>query len=121
MLAPRSPATSRLPARTSPRIVCPPFGPRQQASAFNQPLSFDTSSVTTMYGMFYVRALLPCPAFDFRQQASAFNQPLSFDTSKVTTMYYMFYVRSAPFPAPDLQSSPPLHAACTVVARHPPA
>eukprot|EP00964_Phaeocystis_antarctica_P081052 scaffold50673_cov51-Phaeocystis_antarctica.AAC.2 len=29
---------------------------RQYASAFNQPLSFDTSSVTTMYGMFWVRS-----------------------------------------------------------------
>eukprot|EP00964_Phaeocystis_antarctica_P080568 scaffold50330_cov55-Phaeocystis_antarctica.AAC.2 len=33
-------------------------------------------------------------------------------------MYGMFYVRSSPCPAPNLQSSPPLHAACTVVARH---
>ena len=29
---------------------------RQQASAFNQPLSFDTSKVTTMRDMFYVRS-----------------------------------------------------------------
>ena len=28
----------------------------RQASAFNQPLSFDTSSVTTMHAMFYVRS-----------------------------------------------------------------
>merc|ERR1712194_164711 len=45
-------------------------------SAFNQPLSFDTSKVTTMESMFGA--------------ASAFNQPLSFDTSKVTDMRYMF-------------------------------
>eukprot|EP00964_Phaeocystis_antarctica_P117934 scaffold81772_cov49-Phaeocystis_antarctica.AAC.7 len=38
----------------------PPFGSWQQASAFNQPLSFDTSSVTSMYYMFYVRSS-PCP------------------------------------------------------------
>ena len=31
----RSPATSRLPARTSSRTVCPPFDSRQYASAFN--------------------------------------------------------------------------------------
>ena len=43
------------------RTVCPPFGSRQGASAFNQPLSFDTSSVTTMYAMFKVRSS-PCPA-----------------------------------------------------------
>merc|ERR1711935_1274679 len=49
-----------------------------EASAFNQPLSFDdTSKVTTMERMFY--------------EASAFNQPLSFDTSKVTDMAGMFY------------------------------
>jgi len=29
---------------------------RQQAWAFNQPLSFDTSSVTSMREMFYVRS-----------------------------------------------------------------
>eukprot|EP00964_Phaeocystis_antarctica_P034027 scaffold19348_cov52-Phaeocystis_antarctica.AAC.2 len=51
-LAPRSLANSRLPARTLPRIVCPPFDSRQLASAFNQPLSFDTSIVTNMWGMF---------------------------------------------------------------------
>eukprot|EP00964_Phaeocystis_antarctica_P102341 scaffold67699_cov63-Phaeocystis_antarctica.AAC.1 len=79
LLAPPSPAASRLPARTSSRTACPPFDPRQGASAFNQPLSFDTSSVTTMYAMFHVRSF-PCPA-------------------------------------PNLQSSPPLHAACTAVAR----
>ena len=34
---------------------------RQGGSAFNQPLSFDTSSVTSMYSMFHVR-FSPCPA-----------------------------------------------------------
>ena len=42
------------------------------ASAFNQPLSFDTPSVTDMSYMF--------------KRAFAFNQPLSFDTSSVTDM-----------------------------------
>eukprot|EP00964_Phaeocystis_antarctica_P017930 scaffold9957_cov44-Phaeocystis_antarctica.AAC.4 len=46
---------SRLPGRTLPRTVCPPFDSRQYASAFNQPLSFDTSSVTRMGYMFTVR------------------------------------------------------------------
>jgi len=81
----------------------PPLDSRQSASAFNQPLSFDTSSVTTMGYMFH--------------SASVLNQPLSFDTSSVTTMYGMFRVRSSPCPAPNLQSSPPLHATCTAVAR----
>ena len=54
-----------------------------------------------------------------RQGASAFNQPLNFDTSSVTNMFGMFYVRSSPCPTcPDMQSSPPLHAACTAVGRH---
>ena len=34
---------------------------RQSASSFNQPLSLDTSSVTTMYDMFWVRSAA-CPA-----------------------------------------------------------
>ena len=76
---------------------------RQYATAFNQPLSFDTSSVKDMGYMFH--------------SASVLNQPLSFETSSVTTMYGMFRVRSSPCPAPNLQSSPALHAACTAVAR----
>ena len=52
-----------------------------------------------------------------RQRAYAFNQPLSFDTSSVTSMHKMFDVRSSPWPAPNLQSSPPPHAACAAVAR----
>merc|ERR1740117_2813479 len=48
----------------------------KSASAFNQPLSFDTSSVTSMLDTF--------------KEASAFNQPLSFDTSSVTNMHDMF-------------------------------
>jgi len=47
---------SRLPARTTPRIPCPSLSTRQGASAFNQPLSFDTSKVTTMEAMFAVRS-----------------------------------------------------------------
>ena len=48
-------------ARASPRTVCPPFDFRQSASAFNQPLSWDTSSVKSMPSMFIVRSS-PCPA-----------------------------------------------------------
>eukprot|EP00964_Phaeocystis_antarctica_P094239 scaffold60987_cov51-Phaeocystis_antarctica.AAC.1 len=44
-----------------PAPYAPPFDSRQYASAFNQPLSFDTSSVTTMVYMFGVRSS-PCPA-----------------------------------------------------------
>ena len=52
---PRSPVASRLPARGSPRTVCPACDPRQEAKAFNQPLSWDTSSVNDMRHMFGVR------------------------------------------------------------------
>ena len=45
----------RLPSRTSPRTPCASLLTRQLAEAFNQPLSFDTSSVTTMEWMFFVR------------------------------------------------------------------
>ena len=34
---------------------------RQDADKFNQPLSFDTSKVTTTYGMFYVRSARALP------------------------------------------------------------
>ena len=39
-----------------PRIVCPHLATRQSAYAFNQPVSFDTSSVTNMAQMFWVRS-----------------------------------------------------------------
>merc|ERR1711935_1223353 len=55
------------------------------ASALNQPLSFDTSSVTDMHWMF-------CGMFG---EASAFNQPLSFDTTSVTDMDGMFQSASS--------------------------
>ena len=84
--------------------------------------NWDTSSVTTMEDMFYVRsarALLsqalvrpslraplapppqPAPRHRIvcppptRQGVLGFSQPLSWDTSNVTDMGYMFYVRSA--------------------------
>ena len=41
---------------TSPRTTCPSFDSWQFASAFNQPLSLDTSSVTDMSEMFLVRS-----------------------------------------------------------------
>merc|ERR1712195_317078 len=48
----------------------------REATAFNQPLSFDTSSVAVMYKMF--------------ENAAVFNQPLSLDTSSVTNMHGIF-------------------------------
>jgi surface protein len=46
------------------------------ATSFNQPIQWDTSSVTTMAAMFY--------------GATSFNQPLQWDTSSVTDMSAMF-------------------------------
>ena len=99
------------------------------AFAFNQPLSFDTSSVTNMGDMFYYASAFNQPLSsdtssvttmgDMFNGAGAFNQPLSFDTSSVTDMSYMFFVRSSPCPTPNLQSSPPL--ACTLRAPRSPA
>ena len=54
--APHALPPSRLPARMSPLCPCACLSTRQGTSAFNQPLSFDTSSVTNMGGMFYVRS-----------------------------------------------------------------
>ena len=56
-LAPPPPhAPSRLPARTSRPASHALLSTRQGATTFNQPLSFDTSSVTDMHHMFYVRS-----------------------------------------------------------------
>ena len=47
------------PARMSPSWYASLLT-RQSATAFNQPLSLDTSKVTTVNGMFYVRPRKPC-------------------------------------------------------------
>ena len=61
-LPPRSPVASRVPASSLHRTACTHFDSRQGASAFNQPLNFDTSNVTNFTSMFYVRfPLVPCP------------------------------------------------------------
>jgi hypothetical protein len=61
----RRATASRLPARTPPPPYrMPSFSTRQRTSAFNQPLSFNTSKVTNMNYMFWVRsarALAPKP------------------------------------------------------------
>ena len=44
------------PIAYAPPSSVPCLWTRQKAQAFNQPLSFDTSSVTTMQNMFYVRS-----------------------------------------------------------------
>ena len=75
------------------------------ASAFNQPLSLDTSSVTVVANMFHRAWAFNQPlsldtskatsTYSMLRYASAFNQPLSIDSSVVTDMGYMFYVRIA--------------------------
>ena len=56
--SPRPPASWLTPRPASYAL----FSTRQLASSFNQPLSFDTSSVTDMTSMFYVRsARALCP------------------------------------------------------------
>ena len=114
-----------LQARTSPRLAYTSFVTRQRASAFNQPLSLNTSKVTNMKQMFKVRSpqsrpgphprLMPTrlcrPAylapryinalFSTPQFAKAFNQSLSFDTSRITDMDGMFRVRSASYARPQ--------------------
>ena len=54
------PPPHALPARISPFLLS--FFTRQSASAFNQPLSLDTSSVTNMFGMFQVRFTRALPS-----------------------------------------------------------
>ena len=92
-------------SRPTPRSTsCALLSTRQKAEAFNQPLSFDTSSVTTMVQMFL--------------NAEAFNQPLSFDTSKVTNMGAMLRVHFARVSCAHTDSSRAFP--CTRHARPPP-
>ena len=63
LLAPPPPKPSRRPApHVAPLSSHASLSTRQLASAFNQPLSFDISSVTTMGYMFYVRSARALPA-----------------------------------------------------------
>ena len=52
----RGPTPSHLPESTSRPASHALLSTRQEAKAFNQPLSFDTSSVTDMHAMFFVRS-----------------------------------------------------------------
>ena len=79
---------------------CPPFGSRQRASAFNQPLSLDTSSVTTMSRTFCVRSA-PCPAPNLHR-AHPGRPPPS---------------RPPPYPPPDPQGLAPHHMPSPSVSR----
>ena len=75
---------------------CPPrCGSAQGAAKFNQPLRFDTSSVTSMRAMFNMSADDPDPCRRRLSWWSTFNSPLSFDTSSVTSMAGMFQGASA--------------------------
>ena len=64
----RSPTSHPLPSLASgPHltrglIICALLSTRQGAAAFNQPLSFDTSSVTDLHEMFDVRSAPPAPS-----------------------------------------------------------
>ena len=63
------PTRSRLPANTPPALNAL-LSTGQGASAFNESLSFDTASVTTMYQMFRVRsARAPHPLVALRTLA----------------------------------------------------
>ena len=94
----------------------PSFDSAKGASAFNQPLNLDTSSVTTMYGMFYLASAFDQPlSLDTSSvtnmngmfySASVFNQPLNLDTSSVTDMSYMFAVRPARVPCAQCPLEP---------------
>ena len=138
------PTPSRIPARVSPSTSF--VVTRQEADAVNQPLSFDTSSVTDMSNMFWVRSAralhlmcswtlprpclrhhhshaFPSPKPAFRplcmppwQAARVFNQPLSLDTSSVTYMSGML-VRSARACNPVSTWVFPVHAAFAAVTR----
>ena len=54
--ATQRPHASRAVPRPTSHAPCARLSTRQYATAFNQPLSFDTSKVTTMYYMFQVRS-----------------------------------------------------------------
>jgi hypothetical protein len=118
------PASAPLARRRPPRKMHlasyfppPPRLTWQFADAFNQPLAWDVSGVTSMVQMFSVRCatflctacLTPPTKQDATrpplpnapglawQNAQAFNQPLAWGISNMTSMAQMFAVRSAAY------------------------
>ena len=102
-----TPAPALLDPRRSPRCSILPRAPdtpsvrlsAQGAANFNQPLSFDTSSVTSMRAMFDMSSehAYRCSNTPHRRLSfwSRFNSPVNFDTSRVTSMKGMFWRASA--------------------------
>ena len=66
VLASLQPIALSAPGSHLARNVCSPLWTRQKATAFNQPLSFNTSSVTSMEEMFYVRSTLVLRSYSSR-------------------------------------------------------
>ena len=122
---------------TPSRLLKPHIAPlvaRQKASAFNQPLSFDTSSVTSMSYMFKVLPIVHLGPLLHRcctgtpPHAFAYHPPCGSAGSKcvqpatesryVQRHRHARNVLGALMPcAPNLQWRPLLHAACAAVAR----
>ena len=73
--APRLLAASPLPARSSPRTACPTCDQWQDAAAFDQPLSWDTSGVKIMSRMFQVRPHPRTPSVPHMQSAESLPVP----------------------------------------------
>ena len=71
----RRPTPSRRPARM-PTAPYARLMTRQEASAFNQPLSFDTSSVTYLSDMFRVRSAQARPPLPIQALACTLLAPL---------------------------------------------
>jgi len=72
----------------------------QNSGSFNEPITWDTPYVTSLFCMFYLAASFNQPLpwdtssvadmGDMFREASAFNQPVAWDTSSVTKMNGMF-------------------------------
>ena len=95
--------------------------PTAAIAAYGLIADWDVSAITDMSSLFWGSKLVYVGSgghYAPVEKMRKFNAVISnWDTSSVTTMAYMFDVRSSPSPAPNLESSPPLRAACTAVAR----
>ena len=102
--APSPTGTSRTSRTCTSSSIVGPLRAARAATAECGPIAeWDVSAITEMSYVFY--------------GLNNFDADVSnWDTSSVTNMYNMFYVRSSPCPAPNPQSSPPLHTACPAVA-----
>ena len=111
--ASRPPLTARAPHRVP--CLYPAYDPRQITTAFNQPLSWDTSSVTTLAGMFTVRCppLAPAPPPTHARRARPRRLPAARSPPRAPCALFATLGRTRTSSTSRSAGTPPASRTCT--------